>query len=243
MIEKIYDSLNIPSSCKVDKKIFKKQYLDNFTLKQSEKRILSDDIENITLKYILTKDNINIQPFVNDTYDYETISFMEVNIKDIKNYKKIASIVNILPRPIILLLVCKNQICINLNLKRINQSDKTKLVIEEENFSNWMDLKNLNKNEEEFVQSLDIGTLSFTHFFTFYKEFLDKIIALNLSKYSGSLSKEANRETLDKIVLLEDDIASVKNQIKKENDFSIKVNLNVELKKLNDKLTKLKENI
>ncbi len=88
MIGKIYDSLNIPSSCKVDKKIFKKQYLDNFALKQSEKRILSDDIENITLKYILTKDSINIQPFVDDTYDYETISFMEVNIRNIKNYKK-----------------------------------------------------------------------------------------------------------------------------------------------------------
>lgn len=243
MIEQIFDKLNIPSNCKVDRKVFKKQYLDNFPLKANEKKLLTEAIDSITLKYILSKDNINIQPYINDEYDYETISFIQVDIKDNKNYKKIAQVINILPRPIVLFMIYNNQICINVTLKRVNQNDKSKLVNEEVYFTHWINLEEVNQNEKEFIQTLDINTLSFNNFYVFYKGFLDKILSLNLSKYSGTLSKKVSRETLDRIILIEDEIVSMKNQIKKENDFSIKVNLNVELKKLNDKLTELKSRI
>jgi len=240
MIDNILKNLDIPNSCKVGRKLFKKQFLENFSLNSNEKKILSDDIESITLEYLLNKDNINILPFIDEENDYSEVAFIKVEIHNQSKLKQISTIVQNIPYPLIVFIVNNNSLCINISPKRINKADSSKLVVVENYFTKWIDLDSMNELETEFIESLNIHKHPFTDFLSFYNSYTDKIIAFNASEYSGMLNATTQtKELLEEITNTETKIVELKNKIKKETNFNDKVNLNVELKKLNDKLEKL----
>jgi hypothetical protein len=84
----------------------------------------------------------------------------------------------------------------------------------------------------------------FTDFLSFYNSYLDKIVVFNASVYNGGLSvNEDTKAILDEIALCETKITELKNKIKKETSFNDKVSMNIELKKVKDKLNNLKSKI
>lgn len=241
MKKTLLDKLSIPLSCKIGRKLFKKQFTENFSLNATEKKIISEDIDNITLEYLLNKDKINIAPFNDEENDYSELAFIRVELLNINRLKKLANIIQYIPYPLIVVYADKNRICINISSKRINKNDSSKLVVEESYFTQWIDLDNSNKLEEDFLESLEIKNHPFTNFLAFYNSYLDKLIAFNASQYSGSLTQSVNtKELLQEIQALESDINDIISKIKKETDIRTKVNLNIELKKLNVKVNDLK---
>jgi len=228
-------------SCKINRKLFKKQFIENFSLNANEKKIISEDVENITLEYLLNKDNINITPFNDEDKDYSEIAFIRVELLSTKRVKKLSNIIQDIPYPLIVVYADGNNICLNISPKRINKNDSNKLVVEESYFTEWIDLDNSTKIEQAFLKSLEIKNHPFTNFFEFYNSYLNKLIAFNSSRYSGSLDQgEDTRELLQEIQEVESNINDITSKIKKETDIRDKVNLNIELKKLNERLESLK---
>ncbi len=238
------ENFNIPNSCKVGKKLFKKQFIENFSLNINEKKLLSEIVDSITLEYLLNKDNINILPFTDEEKDYSEIAFVKVEILSQDKLKQISNIIQNIPYPLIVVFVYQDFIALNLSPKRINKADSSKLVVEESYFTNWVDTNNLSSLEEQFLENLDIKRHPFTDFLSLYNSYLDKIIAFNASEYSGILSaNEKTKDTLNEIRSIELTIEELKSKIKKETNFNDKVNLNVQLKKMNDNLDELKGRI
>ncbi|PWE25074.1 DUF4391 domain-containing protein [Aliarcobacter skirrowii] len=235
---------NFPNSTLIERKLFKKQFLDNFSLTSNEKKILSECVDSITLNNLLNKDSINILPFNNETHNYQEIAVISVEINNQNKSKEIANIILHIPYPVVLILIYKEQIQINISPKRLNISDVSKLVVEEQYFTKWIDFKNLTSIDETFLHSLNINNHSFRNFLAFYESFIDKLISYNASIYSGtfSISKDT-KMILENIHKTEAQIIDIKNKIKKETNFNDKVNMNLELKKLNDKLKSLKEDL
>ena len=241
MTQELMHKLKIPSTCKIGKRLTKKQFIENFSLKANEKKLLSSDVESISLEYLLNKNNINITPFVDEENDYSEIAFIKVEILNQSKLKPIATIIQYIPYPLIVFFIYKNLLCINIAPKRINKNDSTKLVVEELYFTKWIDLEQSSPLEQDFIKSLEVQNHPFTDFLSFYNSYLDKIVAFNASVYSGSLSvNEETKAILDKIALCETKIAELKNKIKKETNFNEKVTLNIELKKSKDTMEDLK---
>ncbi|MBU1901924.1 DUF4391 domain-containing protein [Patescibacteria group bacterium] len=244
MTQELLQNLKIPSSCKIGKRLTKKQFTENFSLKANEKKIISSDIESITLEYLLNKNNINIATFKDEDNDYSEIAFIKVEILNQNKLKQIATIIQYIPYPLIVFFVFEDSLCINISPKRINKNDSSKLVVEDSYFTKWIDSNNADKLELAFIESLEIQNHPFTDFLSFYNSYLDKIIAFNASQYSGNFS--VNKDTkviLDEIATCETKISELKSKIKKETSFSDKVDMNIELKKLKDKITNLKSQI
>jgi len=237
----LLDKLHIPLTCKINRKLFKKQFIENFSLNANEKKIISEDVDNITLEYLLNKDKINIAPFNDEENDYSEIAFIRVEILSTKRLKKLSNIIQNIPYPLIVVFAYENKICINISPKRINKNDSSKLVVEESYFTKWIDLDNLNPLEQEFLQSIEIKNHPFTNFFEFYNSYLNKVIAFDASQYSGSLEQsEDTKEVLREIQEIELNISDIIAKIKKETSIRDKVNLNIELKTLNDRAESLK---
>ena len=237
-------NLNIPKNCKIDRPLFKKQFLENFSLTSQEKKLFSSEVESITLNYLLNKENINITPFIDEDRDYSEIAFINVELSSPTKMKQLSIIIQHIPYPLIVFFSHEDSICINISPKRINRADSSKLVVEDEHFTEWIDLENQTDIEKSFFESLRIENHPFTDLLSFYKSYLDKILSFNASKFSGTLSiKENTKEMLKEIGLIEVQILELKNKIKKEPNFSEKVNLNIELKKFKDKLSNLKSQI
>lgn len=236
--------LNLPNSTVVERKLFKKQFLDNFSLTSNEKKILSECVDSITLHNLLNKHTINILPFQNETHNYQEIAIISVEINNPKKSKDIATIILHIPYPVVLILKYENGILFNISPKRINQNDKQKLTIEEQNFTKWIDITALLPLDVEFLNSLDSMKQPFINFKDFFSSLVDKLIAYSASEISGKIAlKEDTKELLANIRTLDLQIIELKNKIKKESNFSDKVKMNIELKKLSDWLEKLKRKL
>ena len=147
----IVNCLNLPSSTSIERKLFKKQFLDNFSLTSNERKTLSESVDSITLNNLLNKDSINILPFKNETHNYQEIAVISVEINNQSKAKEITNIILHIPYPVVLILVYKEQIQINISPKRINITDTAKLVVEEQYYTKWIDFKNLTSIDETFL--------------------------------------------------------------------------------------------
>lgn len=237
----LIQTVGLPLTCKIGRKIFKKQFIENFALGINERKMLSDQVESITLEYLLNKNTINILPFINEERDYSETAFVSVAITDKAKYKSVAAIIQNIPYPLIVFLLYEHDVMVSIAPKRINKADTSKLVVEESHFTEWINTQNPSKLETAFVESLAAKNHPFTDLYAFYNSYLDKIIAFNASKHSGQLStNEETKALLEQIAAIEAKITELKNKIKKETNFNDKVNLNIELKYANDRLSDLK---
>ncbi|MCT7650880.1 DUF4391 domain-containing protein [Aliarcobacter butzleri] len=236
--------LNLPSSTSIERKLFKKQFLDNFSLTSNEKKILSEYVDSITLNNLLNKDSINILPFKNETHNYQEIAVISVEINNQKKSKEIANIILHIPYPVVLILIYKEQIQINISPKRSNITDVTKLVVEEQYYTNWIDTNNLTELSSEFLSSLDSINHPFSNFKDFFISLTQSVISFNASEISGKFkSNQDSKFILDKINKINSEIQELKAQIKKETNFNNKVKLNIELKNKKDNLLDFKEKL
>lgn len=243
-MEDFFESLNFPINTVVNRKLDKKEFLENFSLNINDRKLLSQAIDRITLENILNQDTINISPFVDENKDYGEIAIIKVKISNKDKLKSINNIIQQIPYSLIVFYIYENEICLCLSIKRINKADSSKLVVEEVHFSKWIDFSNLTNIDKTFLQSLSINNHPFTNLLAFYESFIDKLISYNASIYSGTLTvSKDTKQILENIQKTEAQIIDIKNKIKKETNFNDKVNMNLELKKLNDKLKSLKEDL
>lgn len=240
----IVNCLNLPSSTSIERKLFKKQFLDNFSLTSNEKKTLSESVDSITLNNLLNKDSINILPFKNETHNYQEIAVISVEINNQSKAKEITNIILHIPYPVVLILVYKEQIQINISPKRINITDTAKLVVEEQYYTKWIDTNNLTEVSSEFLNSLDTLKHPFSNFKDFFISLTQSVISLNTSEISGKFkSNQDSKFILDKINKINLEIQELKAQIKKETNFNNKVKLNIELKNKKDNLLDFKEKL
>jgi hypothetical protein len=244
MIEDFLNSLSIPETCRVSKKIDKKEFIENFSLNVNDRKILSQYINKITLEYLLNQDNINILPFTDEIKDYSEIAIIKVQISNQDKLKSINNIIQQIPYPLIVFYIYENQISLSLCVKRINKADSSKLVVDEVNFSEWIDLNSINEIDKKFLENLNINNHPFTDFLSFYESIINVLISFEASKYTGTINfSKGTKKLLSEIQSIEINITELKNRIKKETNFNEKVNMNIELKKLNDIFKFLKKSI
>lgn len=242
-MEDFFNSLSIPESCFVGKKLDKKEFIENFSLNANDKKILSKDIDRITLEHLLNQNTINISPFTDEDKDFSEIAFIKVKISNPDKLKSINNIIQQIPYPLIVFYIYENKLAMSICPKRINKSDSSKLVVEEEYFSKWLDFDSLNEIEKTFLNNLNINNHPFTDFLSFYGSIIDVFVSFNLAKYSGvSNSSKGIRELLEEVEELNKNIEEIKNKIKKETNFNNKVSMTIELKELNKSLEKILNN-
>src|SRR5690554_6428414 len=114
-------------------------------------------------------------------------------------------------------------------------------------FSNWINLNQINMIEEKFIESLSIKNLSFMNFYKFYTDFVDRIIAFNIASIKGEFQIEEHnkiiksRDRLERIVKLQLETSKLKKLIKKESQFNRRVKLNMKIRKLEAQIIETKK--
>lgn len=250
MIEKFYESMDLHESCKIDSTIFKKYFYENTSIKAIDKDIFKDDIAKITLKYSLKEENINIPEYKDNDVEYPEIEIIEVNLLNDKRYNKICEFIQkVIPYPLIIILTMYNKLIINVAYKRINKNDAEKNTVEKLIYSNWIDFDNLSDNEVLFLKSINIRNLVFSNMYKLYCSFAEKINILNASKIAGNFKNLENRdieevnEFNNEINFIDDELKRLEIEIKKEVQFNKRMDINIKIKKLEEKRNRLVEKL
>lgn len=259
VFEDFLQNLAIPPSCALNKPIYKKLFLDASDGKKSlldavDKACLKDDIDKIRWLYTLKTSTINIAPYSDNERDYPEVAMLHFELSNPGRVKRIAQFVNrAIPYPLILLFTCdmdsQPHLALNVADKRINQADKDKWVIVDILITSWINLNAPLETEKPFLQNLAINNLSFRNFFDFYKSVTERVIAINCASHSGVFSLEGSQsqnvgtnrlEKLRTLEKLEVKKAELANKLKNEKQMGRQVELNTQVKKINDEIGQIK---
>ena len=113
--------------------------------------------------------------------------------------------------------------------QRLSLADQEKVTLEEFISTPWQ------SEDAPFWTALDIRELRFTNFFDFYTDWVDRLSVQNAQEklqVSEDLTGEEARQLLAQREQLEKEIAALRAELKKETQFSRKVELNMRIKKL-----------
>ena len=225
-----YDALHIPQPCLVDKTVPKKLFVDAGNLSKADKTLLSEAVEKITWKYYLKNEFIPIQPYLDEVRDYPEVEVLEVALTAENGLRRLAEIVmRAIPYPMLLVFRLGEQVQVWMAHQRLSLADQEKVTLEEFISTPWK------PEDSSFWTALDIRELRFTNFFDFYTDWVDRLSVCNAHEkmqLAEDLTGEEARQLLAQREQLEKEIAALRAELKKETQFSRKVELNMGIKKL-----------
>lgn len=246
-MSKLSEITDIPAKCELGNTIFKKFFYENASLNKADKELFIRSIDKIKWEYCLKNETINIKPFKDDIREYNELEILRIEIKVPNKTKRIAEIVmRTIPYPMVLIFEHGNKIQFFAAHQRINLSDSNKNTLEELIFTDWINMADLDEADEKLFESLNIKNLSFTNFYTFYKDIIDSLIKYNASKLIGKPINEDSNEIkfiYDDLTLLDSEIESIKSKIRKETQFNRRLEMNIKVKELEDKKKELTDKL
>lgn len=232
-----YDFLNIPDSCFIGNTIYKKLFYENADLFTSDKSLFTDAINKVTWLYCLKPETINITAYKDEVRDYPEIEVIEVLVHKDYKLKRIAEIImRTIPYPMLLIFKLEDKRQFYVAHQRTSQSDSGKNTIEEFIATDWLD------SDSTLFAKLNIKQMRFTNFFALYSDIVDAISIYNLSTIiptDDNITGAEARELSAQIEDIEQEITSLRARLKKESQFNRRMELNIEIKKLEENKNKL----
>jgi len=257
-LEGFLEHLSIPKSCELSKPLFKKLFLENGILDATDKNYLKNDVEKIRWLYTLKPSTINIASYKDSEREYPEVAVLHIELSNAKHIIRIASFIQrSIPYPLLLIFTCNIEghlhLLIGLADKRVNQADKEKWVVEDSVLTDWINLSDKSEASLRFLDSMVINNLSFTNFFKFYKSLTQRVIAIKCASHTGDYilggsggeggSVDSRLILLRDLETLEQRQSAIRAKLKKEKQMGRQIELNTEVKMINDEITQIKGNL
>lgn len=233
----IFDYLKIPKSCEVGNTIFKKLFYDNADLNKTDRDLFTEQIDKIIWAYSFKPETINIKTYQDEEREYSEIEIIEVKLLTAGKTKRMAEIImRAIPYPMLLVFTLDNKIQLFTAHQRTNLADPSRNTIEEFIFTDWIDMDNLTDKDKRLLEGLEIKKLSHLNYYRFYSDIVDKLIIYNASKLvdgyiEGKTAVEV-KEIYDRVVEVDEVVNSLKLKVKSETQLNRRIELNVEIKRL-----------
>ena len=232
-----YRFLNVPDSCFIGNTIYKKLFHENADLSGGDKSLFTGVINKITWIYCLKPETINIASYKDQIRNYPEIEVIEIDVNKDYKLKRIAEIImRTIPYPMLLIFKWEDKKQLYVAHQRVSQSDSSKNTIEEFISTDWLD-----SNSDLFAK-LDIKQMRFTNFFVLYSDIVDVISIYKVSDIitdNISITGAEARLLSAQIEEIEGQITSLRAKLKKESQFNRKMELNIEIKRLEQDKNKL----
>ena len=225
----IYSAMELPTTARIDRVVAKKQFYEGGELSAAEKKLF-DHVEKIHWRYALKTENSFIQPFADEERDYPEIEVMEVVLREEKQLKRLAEIIfRSIPYPMLLFFVLGDKIQLWLGKLRKNQADSSRMTLMVTEQTEWL------VEDDGFWEGLSLKRMPSTNFCVLYEAWFDTVSRRHLTEVGISvqgLSGEAARETMNQLQKIEQEITSLRGQMKKESQFNRKLEIHAKLQKL-----------
>lgn len=225
----VLDYLNLPDSTIADKTITKSIF-ELAEISNSDRKLLTKDVERIVWEHRISQDNTNIRPYCDDVLDYSEIQVISVYLKQRNHLSHIIDLIlSSFQYPLLIVFHEQSESLFVVAHVRINQNDRSRLVVEDTVRTKWMvdeDLPRLN---------FDTSAMRTTNLFDFYSDLFNAIVKLRAESevsIDAELSPEEYRLLLEQISIDDGEIAKLKTQLKKEDQFNRQMELNNRIKEL-----------
>lgn len=243
MIERLYEKLGLPKSCALGQRVYKKLFFENTELTSTDRRALTEDVDRIVWQYALKPDTVPVRTYTDAEREYLEIAIIELRLHEHNRLERLTEMIHrAIPYPVLLVVEHEGAVCLNVAHKRFSRAMHEAIVAEDFHTTSWLEVGALTPAQEAFLDSLSIDGLPHTHFFAMYTAIVERVLALAASEYSGefrlqpALTEEERREGLARCHEIERELTALRAAIRREVQFARQVELNMKIKKLEQRL-------
>jgi hypothetical protein len=235
----VINALAIPHEALVDQRVPKKLLLEQGAPTAADKRQIQDGIEEITWVAALKPINISVPAFLDAVREYLEIAVLTVALRSTAKLPRLIELIHrAIPYPLVLVTEHRDAVNLSLAHKRWSQGEAGKVVIEDVRQA-LLNLDAPSTEETTFLASLAVSSLPNRDLFALYQGWLDRVAALQAARITGTFGPpdsadraSALREGLDTHARLQREIAVLRAQAEKEKQLNRRVELNLEIKRL-----------
>ena len=256
----IENLIKVPKNSVVNTIIPKQDIFEIISMNKKDKDYFIKYVKQIRWLYKFDNDSIRIMPYETQERSYLEVELISIKLKkgfqeynhNTGNYHRFDArldrIVDILlrfiPYPILLCAEFNDEIKFYVSHISESKADYDKITLDELISTEWIDVNNLDSFDEELIQKLQIDNLDKTNVYTFYDDMVTAIIQYNGSKEVGqevTLSSDEIQEIMDKIKVLERQIADLRVKIRRVDNFSKQLEYNIFINDLQNEKRLLQE--
>ena len=245
----ILELFNVDKECLIDSIITKQMIYEAGDLNTKDKEIFTSEVRKIVWEVSLKEENTGFKAYSDENIEYDEVEIIRVILKEKKQYKKIANILQkLMPYPIILIFEYDKEFLINLAFKRINKNDDEKNTLDEMEFSAWFFAENqpeVAENEKIFLKSLNIKNILVNDFYMLYKSLEKSLLIYNTSIATG-INRSFTEKSAKELKKLQSDLDFLDSAIRKleikrdkEKQLNKRIEYQMKIKKSNIKREKL----
>jgi hypothetical protein len=239
----LYDAFAFPDPCALDKRVFKKFFLENGALTAADKRALSRSVGAITWRYTLKSSTIPVRPYRDGDQEYEEIAVLEVEMLDRGAAARMAEVIHrTIPYPVLLVAAHEDGVQLSAAPRRLSPTAPGRLLATSFAWTPWLDGDDRAPVEQRFLASLHISGLPQTHFQALYEGWLERIVALACAELSGAfalppgLAWAERRAALNACREMERELRALRSAVRAEASFARQFELNNQIKRLEAQL-------
>ena len=245
-INAFYDRLGFPETSLLDKRIYKRMVLEHGDLTAADKKTLSEDVTKLTWKYALKADTVQVLPYEDTEREYLEVAVVEAMLSGRKRAPRIDEMIQrAIPYPVLLVMVEGCGVCVSVAHKRFSLAEKGSIVAEAFLSSPWSG-ELPREIDEAFFDALSLRNLSRIDFYALYRSLVQAVLARACAELTGRFVLDAGgpeadrRRRLDQCHEMEREIGSLRAAIGKQDRFAEQVDLNTQLKELENRLARTK---
>ena len=236
----VINALALPPDARVHKRVPKKLLTEQGAPTAADKRQIQDGIEELLWVAALKPTNIAVPAFRDEVREYLEIAVLSATLHaGAKPTRLIELIHRAIPYPLVLVAAHGDTVTLSLAHKRWSQGETGKVVIEDVHRTAPF----RPDAPTAFLASLAVSSLPNRDLFALYQGWLDRVAALEAAQITGTFAPpdspdraSALRKGLDTYARLQRDLAVLRAQAEKEKQLNRRVELNLEIKRLEAKL-------
>lgn len=237
----------VPANSLVEQRVPKKLMLEQGAPTPADKRTIQDGIEELFWVAALKPTNVGVPAYRDETREYLEIELLTAIFRDGAKVARLTELVHrAIPYPLLLLSAYESQCAISVAHKRWSQGEAGKVVIEDLYCSAPFHPDAAELEETAFLASLKLSGLPRENLFALYQGWCDRVTAMAAARISGvyavpAAPEQGNalRDGLETHDRIERELVSLRARAKKEKQMNRRVELNIEIKRLEGELAGL----
>jgi hypothetical protein len=238
-------ALDLPPSARVDQHVPKKLLVENGAPTATDKRHINDGIEDLHWMAALKPTTIGVPEYRDTVREYLEIAVLSLDLRLGAKSSRLTELVHrAVPYPVVLIAEHQSKLSLSLAHKRWSQGEAGATVLDGDVFA--VDLNEVTSPEllESFHESLSLIRQPRKSLFALYQGWIDSVLSLQAATISGTFSiptsaeqADRRRQALQDYARLETEMTRIRSAAAKEKQVPRRVELNLELKRMEAALT------
>jgi predicted RecB family nuclease len=247
----IIESLSIRDDVRLDQRVSKKLLLEQAARTAADRRMIQESIEELTWIAALKPTNIGIPIFKDDQREYLEIIVAALILRgSVKPARIIELIHRAIPYPLALITKHGESASVSFAHKRWSQGQAGKIVLEDVRRVEILHPESPDAGELAFLKSLTLASLPSDNLFAMYQGLINSALAFEAAQITGDfIAPSAGfqstdvKDGLENHAKLQFELNALRSRAAKEKQLKRRVELNLEIKKLESKLAVVKQRL